>query len=75
METNNQREAHQPKGVGATGGLPGANADPAAARIADDELAVVASGEVAGPDEDRLDEHREGETDLDAAETPPGLTS
>ncbi|HEU4674945.1 MAG TPA: hypothetical protein VFS29_03090 [Motilibacteraceae bacterium] len=73
METSNQ--THQPKGVGATGGLPGANADPAAARIADDELAVVASGEVAAPGEDLPDAHHEGETDLDAAETPPGLTS
>lgn len=73
MDTSNQHQPHQPQGVGATGGLPGANAAPAAARIADDELAVVASGEEAGPLDEGLDEHHEGETDLDAAQTPPGL--
>lgn len=28
---------HQPQGVGATGGLPGANADPRASELTDDE--------------------------------------
>jgi hypothetical protein len=39
-------ESSQQHGVGKTGGLPGANADPAASRTTTDEAAELQAGEV-----------------------------
>lgn len=50
MTTSSTESSSQPQGVGATGGLPGANADPRAAELPDTETRdTVAGGETATP--------------------------
>ena len=46
-------ESTHEQGVGKTGGLPGANADPAASETNTDEVAELMAGEVSPPGNDR----------------------
>lgn len=59
--------AERASSVGATGGLPGANADPLASEVADDELALTLSGEVVsdGPGDAPEEPSPQGEPDVE----------